>query len=381
MSEISPSDQSTVSRFLNITIRAAAGIGVALLLGWYFAKSYVYIDSIRQTSGDIMGTTYYVKCFTGVTEAGWKSANEAVLEELTRIDGLMSTFKTDSEVTKFNQSDSTEWFPVSVETAEVVKLSKEISALTEGMFDITINPLVQLWGFGSQSVPSSSPTQERIEHVLQFVGIDKLEVRLEPPAIRKTVPGLQIDLSAVAKGYAVDRVGGVLEKQGISNYMIEVGGETRSKGTKKGREPWLMGIQEPKISKGSLLQQPITEVVNLHDQALATSGDYFNFHEFEGEQYTHIINPKTGIPQKVVFENGRPSEQIGSVSVIDPSCAKADALATGFFLLGLEKGLAVADANDIPVLFIVRTYQTDTSFKKVGSKAFESGKWCVKVKK
>jgi len=365
---------------LNYAMRIVVGIVFVFTLGWYFATSYIFINQIRQMSGETMGgITYYVKSFTGATNRTWEKATQKVDDELRRIDGLMSTYKKDSEVTRFNHSESTEWFPVSPDIVQVVKLSKEVSESTDGMFDITVGPLVDLWGFGpKQPKPTQPPTEEQINETKEFCGFDKLEFRMDPPALRKTIPQLQIDLSAVAKGYAVDQVGTVLESCGIKSYMVEIGGETKTKGTKKGGKPWVIGIQEPRISEKTALAPLICEMVNLHDNAMATSGDYFNSKEFGGKRYSHIIDPKTGRPTEAAFDEQDSEESLGSVSVIAPTCAEADALATGLFVLGVEKGLALANEKNIPVLYLVRTSNAEEPFRKITSKSFEQGKWVVK---
>jgi thiamine biosynthesis lipoprotein len=373
-------DPSPLERFINLFIRAVVGIGFAAALVWYFSSSYIWIYQIRETSGSTMGTTYYVKCYTAVTDDVWKKASQAVAEELNRIDAVMSTYKPDSEISRFNTSESTDWFPVSAETVKLIQLSQDVSRLTDGMFDITVGPLVDLWGFGAKRPrPQTAPVPEQIIQVKEHCGMEKLEIRLDPPAVRKTIPQLQMDLSAVAKGYSVDCVAALLETHGITSYMIEVGGENRTKGVKKDKAPWVLGILEPKLDEKTMTERPICEVVHLRDQAMATSGDYQNLFPLDGKIYAHIINPKTGFALEVDEKNLH--EQIGSISVIDPSCARADALATGLYVLGTERGLAAADAENIPVLYILRTPNGKEPFRKVGSKAYESGGWRTDMEK
>ncbi len=252
----------------------------------------------------------------------------------------MSTYIATSELSRFNDQQSTDWFAVSSETAAVVALALEINAQTDGAFDVTVGPLVDLWGFGPQRRPAQLPTEADIARTLEFVGSDKLEARLAPPALRKLAGGLRVDLSAIAKGHGVDRVAGVLEGLGIDAYFVEIGGEVRTQGRRLDGEAWRVGIEKP--AEG---ERAVQNAVGLYDQALATSGNYRNFYEQDGKRINHFIDPKTGFP----VEN-----DLVSVSVIADNCALADALATGLMASGYDKSLRIAEIHNLAAMMIVK---------------------------
>jgi thiamine biosynthesis lipoprotein len=301
---------------------------------------------------------------------------------------MMSTFIEDSEISKFNDNMSTDWIPVSPEMVKLVKLSKETSEIVDGKFDITIGPLVDLWGFGRKSRRLViQPHVQDIMDTLQICGLDKLEYRESPPALKKAVPELRMDLSGVAKGYGVDCVAAVLEKRGYTNYMIEIGGETRSKGHKvelrvsqgwmsmfsaeKQEAPWLIGIQEP-VPVEQFENPPIALAVNLNNRAMGTSGDAHSTKEIGGWRYTHIIDPRSGYAMSSEEHGtGVEGEEIGSVSVIADTCAEADALATGFYLLGIERGIATANLHKLAVVYLIRTGILNEPIRDVMSDVFK----------
>lgn len=306
-----------------------------------------------------------------------KELQNTVQAALDRVDETMSTYRSDSEVSRFNVSDSTDWFEVSPETLKVVQIALEVSQFTDGTFDITVGPLVNRWGFGPEK-RKTPPTQQEIDVILQYVGHQHLQVRENPPAIKKDVPNLKIDLSGIAKGFAVDLVAEALEKKGSKHYLIEVGGETRTRGEKTPGTPWSVGISIP---TPLWLQDPqIQRIAQLGSQSMATSGDYLNFIDYEGIRFSHIIDPRTGWPlEKRNMETELPNVRLrlGSVSVVDSSCVRADALTKGFYLLGVEEGLKLADENGIAVLFFLRKEEiapdgsiSSITIEEVASKAF-----------
>ena len=281
-----------------------------------------------------------------------KELLETVQSVLDLIDSLMSTYRTDSEVFRFNDSSSTDWFPVSPETAQVVQVALDVSELTRGTFDITVGPLVNRWGFGPEEY-SALPTQDEIDEILQSVGYQHLTVQMSPPSLKKEVPHLKIDLSGIAKGFAVDQVAAALEKTGIKNYMIEIGGETRTAGEKSPGKPWTIGIEIP--TPLWFGEPKIQCKIHLGSQSMATSGDYQNFVDYKGIRFSHIIDPRTGWPvEKSQMDLPGSQLRLGSLSVVDSTCVRADALTKGFYILGVEEGLKLADAHGIAVLFLLR---------------------------
>lgn len=303
---------------------------------------------LLESRGPTMGTGYMVKIFDPPSELpdDWK---EQVDRELRRVNDQMSTYLASSEVSRFNASDSTDWFAVSPETALVVAKALEVHRLSGGAFEITVAPLVDAWSFGPGKRTLAPPTPERIAELLLRVGSQHLSVRVEPPALRKARPDLSIDLSAIAKGHGVDRLITLLTGWGVKNAFVEIGGEVRVTGDKAG-EPWRVGIQQPDVAG-----EVVAKAVPLSDRAIATSGDYRNFFEFEGQRYSHTLDPRTGKPIR---------HAVASVSVIADDCMTADAWATAINVLGPEEGTRIGRDLGLDVLMMVR--QADDRFTSVG---------------
>ena len=296
-------------------------------------------------SGLTMGTTWHVKV-VGIppTQDGKKALDRKGLrteiqQELVEVNRLMSIFQADSEISRFNQYTGKDWFPVSPELADLIRVSLEVNRMSAGMFDVTAGPLIDLWGFGVVR-DRGIPGKEEIQAALSRTGSRYLKVRMEPPALRKEIPTLYCNLSAVAKGYGVDLVAGVLEKRGFGNFMVEIGGEVSTLGFRSGGGRWRIGIAAPTASEG------LQRVVPLSGRSMATSGDYQNYFEVDGVRYSHTINPGTGRP--VIHD-------LASVTVIADTCMRADALATALLVLGPESGMRLAESMNLPVLLIRRT--------------------------
>lgn len=304
-------------------------------------------------TGNTMGTTYSIKIVDNkkeITPAEIKKEVEVVLKEVNR---QMSTWQKDSEITLFNNSDSTDWVNVSKDFAFVVNEALEISKLSEGYFDITVMPLVNAWGFGPTK-ELIEPTKEKLDEIREFVGFEKIDVRLNPAQIKKSNPNTSIDLSAIAKGFGVDKVFDLLEKLGFENFFVEIGGEVRAKGKNIKNHYWRIGIASPDID-GTL-----TNVLTLNNLAVATSGDYRNYRELNGKRISHTINPKTEKPV---------SHNLASVTVVAKTCYEADALATAFNTMGKDMAMGIAEENSIPVFFI---YRENEEFKVLTNKLFDS---------
>ena len=290
--------------------------------------------------GRTMGTTYTIRFLPELGSQSNEEMQRLIDEELNRVNQQMSTYLKDSEITRFNDSQSMDWFPVSLETAQVVALSLEISEVSNGAFDVTVGPLVDLWGFGPVKRKNEIPTDEEVETTKASVGFKKLEVRFDPPALKKLDTGLRVDLSAIAKGYGVDRVGEVLRSDGIANYFVEIGGEIIANGKRADGQLWQVGIEAPLDFKRS-----IQTIIGLSGAALATSGDYRNFFESEGKRFSHTIDPNTGRPV---------THQLASVSVVADNCALADGIATCMMVMGTEQGLKLAESKKWAVLLMER---------------------------
>lgn len=312
-------------------------------------------NALLKLSGSVMGTSYHIKLL--VPEgADRESISETVNSALMRVDDLMSTYKDSSEVSQFNRTTLNEWLLVSEQTWQVVKLSKEIAVQSRGAFDITVAPLIALWGFGSGSsfqLERELPERIQILKTLENIGMDAIELKREPFALRRT-RAVTIDLSAIAKGYAVDQVVNYLLEQGVQSALIEVGGEVRAIGPKPDKNPWLVGIEKPSVGRGEA-----QVALAIEDIAIATSGDYRNYYEVDGMRYSHTIDPRSGRPV---------SHKLASVTVLSASTAEADALATAINVMGPEKGLQFARAEGIAAFFIVKSNE---GFKQFHTEPFE----------
>ena len=273
----------------------------------------------------------------------------AIKGRLEQINSLMSTYIPDSEVSRLNRADADEWVEVDSLTLLVVKKSLQLSEATDGAFDITVGPAVQCWRFGvGKSNAESIPDAEQINELKKFVGFRFIETQDDPCAIRKKHAQTKIDLSAIAKGFAVDRVTELLNEKSYDNFMVEVGGEVFARGKAAADRQWRLGIELPVASKRS-----VSKVVLLKDRALATSGDYRNFRVVAGKKYSHTIDPVTCEP----IQN-----DIASASVVADDCLTADALATAVMVAGSEKGMLICESLNTYCSIQQRTGEDDESF-------------------
>ncbi len=288
--------------------------------------------------GETMGTTYVVKVVATLGDGERPKVARRIAAELDRIDGLMSHYRDDSELSRFNRHESTEPFHVSAETYAVFEEAARVSRATGGALDVTIAPLVDAWGFGPAAA-GALPTVSRIAGLLRRVGYEKIELDAELRTVRKRHPSVTADLSAVAKGYGADRVAVALRSLGHERFMIEVGGEVVAAGANGSGVAWRIAIERPIPGPRSF-----QSVIALHDRALATSGDYRNYREVEGVRVAHTIDPRTGRPL---------SHRLASVSVVAPTGVRADALATGLLVLGPEAGFDLAELRGIAAMLVV----------------------------
>ena len=285
-------------------------------------------------SGTTMGTSYRVKVIDEKAGAGLAADINA---ELSRLDGIFSNYRDGTELSLFNALPVGEKMMPSADFRRVVTISREVHALTGGAFEVTLGPLVDLWGFGPSGPRSEIPEEAAITELLEQTGTDA--IGMDDTFLWKTGQ-VRVDLSAVAKGYAVDRLADLLDAKGIGRYMIEVGGEVRARGLNDRHRPWMIAIEKPVAGA-----REIHAVIPLKDTGMATSGDYRNFFEREGRRYSHTLDPGTGWPV---------THNLASVTVLHASSAFADALATAFIVLGAEETMRIADANHWRVLVIIR---------------------------
>jgi len=300
-------------------------------------------DTERETmrfGGSTMGTSYSIALVAPPVGLAQQAVAAQVQAILDGVDAEMSSYRRDSSLSQFNRYRADDWFPVSARMLGLVEQARKVSEMTGGAFDITVGGLVDLWGFGPQLGAAAIPAADDLATQRARVGFSRLQTRAEPPALRKTLPGLEIDLSAIAKGYAVDRVADWLAGQGVNNYLVEVGGELRVAGSNPAGKPWRVAVERPQNDA-----RQVMSVLKVSDTGIATSGDYRNYFEVDGRRYSHAIDPATGEPVH---------HQLVSVTVVSPQAALADALATGLLVLGPQAGYRVAKSEGLAVLFIER---------------------------
>jgi len=290
--------------------------------------------------GRTMGTTYHI---TAVVKPGVNIVENPLQIEvdklLENINQVMSTYIVDSELSLLNRVEANKPTVVSEQLFSVLSLSRAVSDLSSGAFDITVGPLVNLWGFGPTEQKDQQPEPAKIEQTLAQVGYQHIALDKERLQVTKTA-NVYIDLSAVAKGYGADAVAELLEHHGISDYMVELGGEIALAGNNASGVGWRIGVEQP-----TLAQTGVIEAVTTVKGGIATSGDYRNYFEVEGRRFSHTIDPATGYPI---------AHTLASVTVVAASAAKADALATAINVLGPDRGYTLAVNKKIAAYFIIR---------------------------
>tara|TARA_R110000868_G_scaffold77835_6_gene222609 strand:- start:879 stop:1895 length:1017 start_codon:yes stop_codon:yes gene_type:complete len=301
-------------------------------------------------SGPTMGTTYNIK-YVPVADIDSTQLQQKIDAVLVEVNQLMSTYIQDSELSRFNQWQSTEAFPMSAETLSVMQEAKRLGELSAGLLDVTVGPLVNLWGFGPQNRPDKVPSAEQISAAKNHIGLDKLQ--LTANSAIKSDPDLYVDLSTIAKGYGVDRVAELLAEQNINNYLVEIGGEMRLAGHKANSNNWRVAIEKPLTT-----ERAVEKIISVGDNAIATSGDYRIYFEEDGKRYSHLINPTTGYPI---------THNLVSVTVVHPSSMTADGLATALTIMGKELAMQVAEREQLAVLLITKE---EDGFKEYTSPMF-----------
>ena len=303
---------------------------VILIVGTILIIRQQHSMPYQQCSGLIFGTTYHV------TYQYDEDLEAEVVDKLKEVDAALSMFNERSTISKINNNQAVEPDKMFL---DVFQLAQQVSQDTHGAFDITVAPLVNLWGFGFKH--AQEPTKHAIDSLRQFVGYQK--VSYDGKTIQKQDPRIMLDCSAIAKGYGTDVVARLMDEKGVKNYLVEIGGEVVTRGISEKRVPWKIGVTKPtddSLHIGNELQT----VLNVTDKAMATSGNYRNFYYKGGRKYAHTINPKTGRPVQ---------HNILSATVLCNQCAKADAYATAFMVMGLDKAREVLERNpDLMVYFI-----------------------------
>jgi|AGTN01.2.fsa_nt_gi Membrane-associated lipoprotein involved in thiamine biosynthesis len=307
-------------------------------------ENYVYY----QDQGPIFSTGFHIKY------AYDRSLKEEIVAELDKFDLSLNPFRENSIITKVNRNE-----PVQLDSffLDVFRKSVEVSKKTHGNFDITVSPLINAWGFGFQNMDSVTP--EIIDSLKEFVGYEKISIDSEGNIV-KTDPRVEVNTSAIAKGYSCDVIANLLESYGVENYMIEIGGEISAKGVNDKGECWRIGVDKP-IDDATGMQHELQTILSLCDKSLATSGNYRNYYIKEGKKYAHTIDPHTGYPSQL---------DILGATVIADDCMTADAYATAFMVMGMEKSKELA--KELPGVHYYFIYENpDSTFGITYSEGFE----------
>ncbi len=307
---------------------------------------------VIKLSGHVFGTTWHITTYSQkkITQRREKKLIAAINQQLDSINQSMSTYLPNSELNQFNKAQINTWFEASNDLIQCLLIAQKVSEKTDGAFDITISPLVDLWGFGPEIKTLEVPPGSELEAALKRVNYRALEI--SENRIQKTAE-IEVDLSAVAKGYAVDKVAEVMKQHKFDNFLAEIGGEVKVAGKSPRGDDWRLGVEAPSGEVGQAQR-----AIAITDVAVATSGDYRNYFEQGGQRYSHTISPITGMPITHI---------LASITVIADNTAMADALATGLNVMGPEAALALAEKTDLAVYLILKT---ESGFKELHSSAF-----------
>lgn len=291
-------------------------------------------------TGESMGTTWHVTLVPSAAMPDRAVLQAGIEAELERVNQSMSTYLQDSEISRFNALEPDTWFAVSDDFHAVLSTAMAVGWQSDGAYDVTVAPLVNLWGFGPAGRVTTAPSDDRVSDVLENVGQEYLRLDEEDGhRLLKTRP-VSLDFSSIAKGYGVDLVARWLDAQGLDRYLVEVGGEMRLSGMSGRGDPWRVAIERPESALRTAEQ-----AISVTDVAIATSGDYRNYFEVDGQRFSHSIDPRRGYPV---------AHDLVSVTVLDNSAMRADAWATALVVLGHERAMAVATEQGLAVYFIQR---------------------------
>lgn len=340
---------------MNAITPVAALRGLLLTLLLALAGCQPTPPAQTRIQGKTMGT-YYVVTLSDSYPGGEPSLKSDVESLLARMNKEISTYDPGSLISRFNQGPANTPFAIPPAMAIIVQQGIDAGKLTDGKLDVTVGPLVNLWGFGPDKKPTKVPSDELITQTRQKTGLGNLHVitSVDADTLQKDIPDLYVDLSAIAKGFGVDKVAEYLESLGARNYLVEIGGELRINGVNGKGHPWRVAIEKPTAGTGT-----VQEVIVPGDNGVATSGDYRNYYELDGQRFSHTIDPRSGKPIQ---------HRLVSVTVIHPSCMTADGLATVFMVMGTEKSLAYANERGLAIFVITKT---DNGFEEAYSDAFK----------
>lgn len=299
--------------------------------------------------GKTMGTVWRVS-LAGVNPSRADELRLRIQNQLNEEDRMLSTWKADSLISRFNQSRTTGRYPVTADMADIVTLALRIGARTKGAMDITIGPLVNLWGFGPGAPPPHTPTDAQINAARTNTGLQHLTVinRSNDQWLQKDIPDLQLDLSTMSEGYAADRLAQLMAQEGVSRYLVSVGGAVVSRGVNSAGHPWRVAIQKPTDRENA-----VQAIVDINGHGISTSGSYRNYYEIDGKRISHVIDPASGRPI---------THRLVSVTVIAPTALEADGWDTGLMVLGPEKAREVALQEKLAVFLVMKEGQKFTTW-------------------
>ena len=320
----------------------------------FFVSACTQPAQMLSFSGQTMGTTYHIK-FVGTDQLPNEQLLQAEIDlALEKVNDQMSTYRKNSELSQFNQMTLASTIDVSPDTAKVIQAGIDLYQKTDGALDITLGPLVNLWGFGPDKRPVKVPSPELIAQTKAKTGINSLTINGLKAS--KSNPDLYVDLSSIAKGFGVDKIASLLAKYQPKGYLVEIGGEVSLYGVKADDTPWRIAIEQPDVD-----EREIQQVIEPGNMAMATSGDYRNYYEEDGQRFTHIIDPRTGYPI---------DHRLASVTVLHPQSMIADGYATAMMVLGTEASLALAKEQNLAIMLIEKQAEGE-GFKVYYSDSFK----------
>ncbi|WP_299803820.1 FAD:protein FMN transferase [uncultured Shewanella sp.] len=318
----------------------------------FFISACTKQAEVISLSGNTMGTTYHIKVVPNERMPDVQLLQAEIDLALEKVNDQMSTYRPNSELSKFNQMTRSDKVEVSADTAKVIAEGLALYKITDGALDITLGPLVNLWGFGPDKKPTQIPSQQAIDAAMERTGIEAIEV--DGNRISKQDPDIYVDLSSIAKGFGVDKIAALLDKYQPTGYLVEIGGEISLRGTKADGSLWRIAIEQPGDSGGAIQQ-----VISPKNMAMATSGDYRNYYEEDGKRFSHLIDPRTGYPIH---------HRLASVTVLHEESMIADGYATAMMVLGTQASLELAKREHLAIMLIEKQ---DDGFKVFYSEAFK----------
>lgn len=294
-------------------------------------------EQIQKISGPAQGSTFHIS-YWSTQDVNHQQLEQKIQLELDRIDLVMSNYRPDSTIEKFNQQPVTEPQTVGAELVNLVEEARKVYTESSGCYDLTVKPLFDLWGFKADKF--NQPTAEQLQQTMQLIGLNKV-LTASPTQLQKQAPNIRVDVSSIAQGYTVDKLADVLRQSGIDNFLVEVGGEMVVQGHKPEQKPWRVAIDKPLPGDQSL--QKIIAITQDAPMSVMTSGTYRHYFDENGQRYSHVLDARVGAPVK---------HQTVSTTVLMDNGTQADAWSTAFLCLGSAEGLAVANKLGIKVLFI-----------------------------